>query len=373
LARVLLTVDDHYGTLAAVRALRAGGHAPWLASPRRRVYATLSRAAAGVDLVTPAEMGGEQFSIEVADIARQRGVAAVLPGSESALAALVGREAAFDVPLGVGPAPSLGRAGNKSELAELAAASGLESPPHQVLSHAELEAGAEVPLPAIVKPLNSLVELPAGGTERGWSHRVDTAEGLLRATGSSPAQAWLIQPFIEGELYAVAGVAWHGRVATSVHQTGVRLWPPHSGGSSYALTVPRDEDLDHRLAAMVKLLDWSGIFQAQFLRAQRRFLLIDLNLRVYGSLALAVAAGANLPAVWADLLIGREPQIRDYRPGVSFRAPEKDVRALIHGGGLLALRALRPHRPGIQSVFSMRDPLPLLGLAAKVAALSGRR
>jgi predicted ATP-grasp superfamily ATP-dependent carboligase len=370
LARVLLTVDDHYGTLAAVRGLRAGGHEPWLASPSRRTYATRSRTAAGVDVVTPAELDGEAFVADVAEAARRRRVAVVLPGSESALATLAGREDAFAVPLGVGPAASVARAGDKDELAELAAAAGLDSPPHQVLSRADIAAGVDVPFPAIIKPLKSVVELTGGGLGRVWSRRIETHDELVRATESTASRLWLVQPFLDGELYAVAGVAWEGRLVTSAHQVAVRLWPPFSGGSSFALTVPRDVTLDERLARVFELLDWSGIFQAQFLRSSGRQHLIDLNLRVYGSLALAIAAGANLPAIWADLLLGREPQLRDYRVGVSFRAPEKDVRAVLRCGGV---RALLPHRPGVQSVFSIRDPLPALGLVSKVPALFKRR
>src|SRR5438045_2097652 len=45
--RVLVAIDDHYGSLAAVRGLRRGGFDPWTAHPSRFVYGALSRAAVG--------------------------------------------------------------------------------------------------------------------------------------------------------------------------------------------------------------------------------------------------------------------------------------------------------------------------------------
>ena len=46
--RVLVTGGDHTGSLAAVRALRAAGHEPWVGAVSGGGYAARSRAAAGV-------------------------------------------------------------------------------------------------------------------------------------------------------------------------------------------------------------------------------------------------------------------------------------------------------------------------------------
>ena len=57
--------------------------------------------------------------------------------------------------------------------------------------------------------------------------------------------------------------------------------------------------------------------------------MIDLNPRPYGSLALAIGSGLKLPAVWADLLLGREPRLGAYRVGVRCRAEIREGRALV--------------------------------------------
>jgi hypothetical protein len=101
--------------------------------------------------------------------------------------------------------------------------------------------------------------------------------------------------------------------------------------------------------------------------------LIDLNPRIYGSLALAVAAKLNLPEIWVNLLLGRRPDVGGYRIGTRFRHEEKDARALalmLADGGearWCALRGLVPRRGTTHAVFSLRDPMPVLTSAAKLA------
>jgi predicted ATP-grasp superfamily ATP-dependent carboligase len=115
---------------------------------------------------------------------------------------------------------------------------------------------------------------------------------------------------------------------------------------------------------MLRLMDWEGIFQVDLLRSEGRNLVIDLNPRVYGSLALAQAAGHNHTAIWADLLLGRRPRIGAYRIGARYRSEELDPRALIEaltGGNLReAARGLLPHRRTAHAVFAAGDPWPVL-------------
>jgi predicted ATP-grasp superfamily ATP-dependent carboligase len=113
----------------------------------------------------------------------------------------------------------------------------------------------------------------------------------------------------------------------------------------------------------------------QFIRNSRgEHYLIDLNPRIYGSLALAIAAGMNLPGIWTDLLLDRRPCVDGYRVGVRFRQEEKDARMLakilVDGDHLGAQRGFVPRRNTTHAIFSLRDPLPLL---ARVRELIIRR
>jgi len=122
-----------------------------------------------------------------------------------------------------------------------------------------------------------------------------------------------------------------------------------------------DTELESRVLDV--LGDYQGIFQVQLIGAH----LLDINPRVYGSLPLAVASGANLPAVYCDLLGGRKLEApKRAEPGVRYRWTEGDARAL--AGGVRAhdlsmaeaVRALRPRRRTAHSLEDVRDLKPLL-------------
>lgn len=371
--RLLVPGDEFHASLAAVRALRAGGYAPYLAIHLDGTYAGHSRALAGRVRVPNADEEPDAFCDALAAAARDLGAAAILPGTESALVVLARRRDRLppEVRLGA-PAPeAVALATDKARVMELAAAAGLEAPPSLSLSRAALEERAErLDYPAILKPASSKVATSETTLRYVKAKRVASPEELRRRLASVPVGQWVVQPYLDASLAAVGGVAWEGRVVASVHQVSHRIWPPEVGYSSFAETVPPDAELDARLADLLARLGWSGLFQAQFLHARTGRYLIDFNPRPYGSTALAVAAGANLPALWADLVLGRPPRPAGYRPGVRYRLEHNDVRSALRawrdGRALDALRTLAPRRRTAHAVFAWRDPLPVLTTFAKL-------
>lgn len=370
--RVLFVADPLYGAIAAVRALRAGGYAPWLAVDRPGAYASRSRAAAGTVLVPDLKLDGERFVSEVAAAADRLSVEAVLPGAEPYLFALAGREERFKgAALGTPPRESVERATNKALLPEFATSSGLQTPPTKIV-RGDSGAAATFGFPAIVKPLRSWIR-NADGSISAYAARLVTdkkaAEEALRALPTGEA---LIQPYVSGQLVSVAGVSWAGELVCALHQASIRIWPLRTGVSSYAQTIPQNPALEQGVGRLLHKIGWSGLFQAQFIRdSQGQHYLIDINPRVYGSLALAVAAGLNLPGIWTDLLLGRRPQIRGYRVGARFRHEEKDVRALarmlVEGERRRVLGGVVPRRGTTHAIFSLRDPMPLLTSVERLA------
>src|SRR5215212_7397670 len=76
---ILLAADTHFSALAAVRALRSAGYAPWLAIHVPRTYASRSRATAGTVLVPDPGLDGEGYVRKIAAAAARLSVQAVLP------------------------------------------------------------------------------------------------------------------------------------------------------------------------------------------------------------------------------------------------------------------------------------------------------
>jgi hypothetical protein len=218
-------------------------------------------------------------------------------------------------------------------------------------------------LPAVIKPVRSEGEA-AGGFVRLDAHAVNDCSQLQLLRPILAGHQWLVQPQLSGQLGAVCGIAWHGAVICATHQRSERIWPLEVGATAYGHTVRRDSTLERGVAALVGEFAWTGFFQAQFLHTADTAYLIDFNPRVYGSLSLAIAAGANLPAMWAALVRGEPVAPIDYRVGVRYRSEIRDMCALGHmirsGHVAQACRGLLPRRGTIHEVGSLRDPLPLL-------------
>ena len=369
--------------LAGVRGLRAAGYEPWVATGTRPSYAARSRDSAGVVRVPDPADGRDAYVAALAREAEALGARAVMPGTEVGLVALAGSSAAFPdgVVVGSGDPGTVDEATDKLGLERLAAEAGLRTPPTTRVTAEEARSGLDVALPAIVKAARSSTPTGAGGFDVAGVTRVATRDGLADAIAALPGQSALVQPALEGDLAAVAGVAWEGELMAASHQVSTRVFPPGAGISAFAETVPRDPELEAGVGRLLAAIGWSGIFQAQFIRSGSGSHLIDLNPRMYGSLALAIAAGLNLPAIWAGLLLGRVPAAGDYRAGVRFRSEERDLPAL--AGAVrrrewgLAGAILRPRHATTHAVASLRDPLPLVTLARRVgrarAALAAAR
>jgi predicted ATP-grasp superfamily ATP-dependent carboligase len=371
---VLLTVDESTGSLAAVRALASGGYAPVVATFDPGVYAARSRRAANVVVVPDAVLDPEAFVDAVIDACRRTGVAAVLPGTEATLRVLASR--ASDLPssvtLGAPPHEVVERALDKTALRELATAAGLTVPTTLEVTVGEVDrALPSIRFPAIVKPPATVLRA-AGGLRSISPVRVRDARELRSALAElSPGERRLVQPWIDGELYAVCGVSWQGDVVCAFHQRSPRIWPPSIGGSSYAIGVAPNDAVDEGVRSLMGALRWDGVFCVQFLREEAGFHLIDVNPRVYGSMALAVASGVNLPTIWADLLLGRQPIVGPPRVGVRFRAEEDDVRAVVHDLRTerrpRAIFGVIPRSRTVHPVWSWRDPAPLATTLGKLA------
>jgi predicted ATP-grasp superfamily ATP-dependent carboligase len=148
-----------------------------------------------------------------------------------------------------------------------------------------------------------------------------------------------------------------------------------SGAAAFAETVDPPPGLLEKVSALVARLGWRGIFEVEVLALDGdRLCAIDFNPRLFGWLALAVEAGADLPGAMIEALLhGRTVAARS-RAGFRYRWEDADVChaawQLRRGDARAAARALRPHRGVTHAHFRRDDPAPL---AARVAWTLARR
>jgi predicted ATP-grasp superfamily ATP-dependent carboligase len=211
-------------------------------------------------------------------------------------------------------------------------------------------------------------------TVAGTADEVATAFAAMRAAGGAP----ILQEYLEGEhLCMVLLRGRDGGLLGAVHQRIDRRWPVPAGWTVRAHTLAMDPDLRDASVALLEDLGWTGLVELEFIRPTDGVpRLIDFNGRFYGSMELAVAAGVDLPTLWAADATGRPVHpAPPARPGVRFQRLGGDLRrALRHPEGPVVpavVDALRYSVGARHSTLSLRDPRPALEYL--IGSASGRR
>jgi predicted ATP-grasp superfamily ATP-dependent carboligase len=360
------------GALAAVRALAQAGWQVGVGAPDGRGLASSSRACARRHPVPAAHQDQPAFLAAVARAVREGGYEVVFGAGEAEVLTLSEhRDAVAAVVPHAGHQVVLD-ALDKARLAEAAVAAGFRVP--ESLTPAAL---SDETLPVVVK-----ARMHARPGQAGAPPRIDT-NVVLGATATRRRVSQIaglggqaeVQEFLEGHLMAYAAVTGAGgrQVLAQSMQVASRVWPPGAGASCRAVSVPVDPELSGRAAALLAALGWFGLAELQFIVPVDGIpRLIDLNGRFYGSLALAVRAGANLPAVWAALATGRDVEPVTAASGVRYSWWEGDLRrALVERRGGLIRDLSGVLRAGVGAVHSVgrwRDPAPALTQAQRLFA-----
>lgn len=361
---VVVTGSEFPAGLALLRAVHAGGDAAIAAVTRPDALGAKSRAAHAVEVVHDPSADSPAFVRDVGAVAVRHG-AAVLPGTEPALRALAHHRDQLpgSVVAGCPSAAIVDRVLAKSSLGEFAAAGGLRTPPTRLLTAGSADRW-DGGFPAVVKPLSSHLPQADGTMERRRVVSVPDRPGLASALAALPSGRGLVQPYLVGEQRTVDGLAWNGEVVAVAQKTGDRTWPRDCGVLAYGRIVQSDPDLERCCREMLAGACWSGLFNLQFLDTPDGRFLIDFNPRAWNSLAVQVEAGANLPAAWVDLLLGRPVRPAVPRLGRRFRSEFDDARSLWgawrSGQRSAAVRGLRPRRRTSHAMLSWKDPAPAL-------------
>lgn len=181
-----------------------------------------------------------------------------------------------------------------------AKAAGLAVPETRII-RAPVDFDSVTTFPAIAKPALAVRE--AGGRlDKGGPTYLLGPQDVerLKSTLTSPDMApLLVQPLIQGTGEGVFGLAGEqGVTAWSGHRR-LRMMNPHGSGSSACVSLMPDQALRDRVEAFIRHIGWRGPFMVELLRdAEGTAWFMELNGRMWGSLALARRQGLEYPA-WA--------------------------------------------------------------------------
>ena len=351
-----LIVEDGFqrGSLAGCRALGRAGWEVGIGSPEKG-FASSSRFARAWHEVPPPEEETSRFVAGVRRAVEAGGYELVFGAGDGEVIALSAARDELGAIFPYGPHEDVVRAFDKVALSEAAQRVGLAVP----------QSASPEEAPVVVKPRRTTVHDPQGGQLRLRAKIKQTPEeaservAYLDSVGADP----LVQRYVEGDLVAqIAVTDRDSRVVAAVQQRASSMTP--RGGTARGETEALDASLAERVAALLAEINWFGIAQVQFVVPRGgEPVLIDLNGRFYGSMALALAAGVNLPAIWAALATGRPlPVIESPRIGVRYHWLESDLR---RGHGIAgSLRYAVGARHGL---WDGRDPGPALRHAGRLA------
>lgn len=344
---LIVTTGRARGSLAAVRALSDGGWEVGVGTPDGAGMVTASRGCRRRHVIPRPRGDAAGFVDGVERAVDAGGYEVVFGGSDDWMAALATYRDRIPARVAHPPAGTVAAAMDKVELAHRAESAGLRAPRTELATDAALEKW-EGPVVVKCRAHWHPGQVHTHRVEARCYETVESAAERVRYLWDAGFEPILQEP-VEGRLGALIGLFHDGRLLGRVQQESPRLWPTPSGVSSRARTVPVDEGLATRAASLLADLGWRGLVELQFLTdAGGVAHLIDFNGRFYGSMALANAAGPNLPDAWARQTLGLPlPALEDAQPGARF----------IWGAGDLR-RALDERRGGLA-----RDVLSTLGWA----------
>jgi len=334
--RILVLDGQTNQALACVRSLGRAGFEVLVAAERRRPLAAWSRYCSA-----RFRLAGETLAAfaDLRSWARTQGITCVLPLTERSCVLCNLERTTWEeagIVLGCAPEELLRNAFDKARTLQAAQAADVAVPPTRMPSsvvecHA---AAADLGFPCVVKSRfsnawNGSAFVPDPGT----SYVRDSTELEAAVQKHRQGEYWpLIQGFVPGQGKGVFALFNEGRAIAWFAHERLRDVRPSGSGSS----LRRSAALDPRLMApaerLLAGLRWHGPAMVEFRDdGVHPPHLMEVNGRLWGSLQLAVSAGADFPQWWVAILTGRPVERRSgYATGLTLRWIWGDIKRFLY-------------------------------------------
>jgi predicted ATP-grasp superfamily ATP-dependent carboligase len=232
-------------------------------------------------------------------------------------------------------------AANKVKMAELAKQVGVPAPKSFVPTNLdEIDDGLSgMKFPVVIKPQK---ETP-GRCHVKYARDRSELQSLLATNPFSSSEFPMLQEFIPGSGFGFFATYQHGECKRVFMHRRVREYPSTGGVSSCAESL-HDARLEAYGRRMLDALHWHGVAMVEF-RCDSRdgdYKLMEINPKFWGSLDLALAAGADFPGDLCRMSRGEAlPFVDEYQRNLRYQWP-------LSGSGDLFHLFTRP-----QSIFSV--------------------
>lgn len=237
---------------------------------------------------------------------------------------------------------------------------------------------AELPEVAEAASYPCVIKLRRGAGAEGLQYARNPDE-LLTRYRSEPTESNavfdyelpLVQEYVPGKIHDVCALFDRGQPVATLTQRRVRTWPV--GGGRGILNETTDEpELAAKAARLLREIKWHGPAQVEFKMDTRtgRPVLMEVNGRFWGALALSVEAGVDFPHLACLLATGQAlPGVFDYPVGLRYAWLVPFAMAhVLNGPGRLRAAADFTWSALIGGCdVQPTDPLPSLAVLARAA------
>jgi FAD-dependent urate hydroxylase len=380
--RVLVTDAETRSVVAAVRGLADAGFEVAAAAMRPGLAAAQRSRAVSERLVLPDPLtAADAFLAALERVVRDGAFAALISGADASLLAVSAGRARIEphARLGLPDHERVRRCLDKSELAAAAERHGLAPPASAVCRDGAgaLRAAHDLGFPLLAKPISSVIERSVPPRRLGSALVQNESE--LEAALAGYGGSMIVQRRVEGEVVSFGGVFAGGRLLGEAFSRYRRTWHPEAGNACCSRTEDAPGSLRDQVTSVLQDLGWEGLFELELIETAEDsdWHAIDMNPRPYGSMALAIGAGANLPAIWCEYLLGGCPKEVKARPGVEYRWTDADLRyglsQLQAGRPTAALDVLRVRRGVVHPYVRGGDAGPGLVRLMELGGMAARR
>ncbi len=295
--------------LATCRGLDAAGYEVSAVAFRGLASGQWSRHCSDRLRVTDPRADAGRFVADLRRYLERRPCAMLVPGSDFSLFAVSQRREALDglTRLGLPSHQVVERSFNREVLATAAGRAGLTPAPAVRCATVDeaIAAANQFGYPVLMKSISTVRDL--GDVVLAGPNTMRIAdESELRAAVPLYGSAWLVQQMAHGRTLSFGGVMAGGRLIGVAVSQYLRTWPPQAGNVAFSVTIEPPPGLEDSVEALLRDVGWEGMFELELIQDTRGITPIDLNPRPYGSMALAIASGANLPGLWCDWVLGRD-------------------------------------------------------------------
>jgi len=185
----------------------------------------------------------------------------------------------------------------------------------------------EIHYPVVLKPGQSI---PNAKLRRQLTvcYANDESELLLKSQELLPYCQLLIQEYAQGIGTGIELLAEHGKIVYAFQHQRLHELPLTGGGSCLRKSIPVAPELLLASEKLISALNWHGVAMVEFKWQPEtgKYWLMEINGRFWGSLPLAVSAGADFPKMLFDLwVLNKKPVNNEYKKDIYCRKLSADL------------------------------------------------